>query len=234
MLKKIFSNTLAQLVAKFVGASLTFLTTLIIIRISGTTVFGDLTKAFVLIAIGFTVIDFGLNAVVVRQFGEGNNLARGFTNLLIARLVLSAVVVVALNLLVQVLPGGYTPEIKSVFWLGSLAIIFQGVFTSCNAVFQSQENYWRPTLSTILGAALAPPLPIILFSLPPPSPLPPRQHSRLSPHGHLFPSPPSSPSTIYHRPSTIYHRPSTIYSPPPRLRPPPCLDIARERRSQQV
>lgn len=154
MLKIIASNTLAQLVAKFVGAGLTFLTTLIIIRLSGTIVFGDLTKALVLIAIGFAVIDFGLNALVVRQFGEEDNLRGGFLDLLLTRLALSVVVVVALNLLVQVLPGGYTSEIKSVFWLGSLAIVFQGIFTSCNAVFQSQENYWRPTLSTILGATL--------------------------------------------------------------------------------
>lgn len=154
MLKIIASNTLAQLVAKFIGAGLTFLTTLIIIRLSGTIVFGDLTKALVLIAIGFTVIDFGLNALVVRQLGEADNLQGGFIDLLLTRLALSAVVVVALNLLVQVLPGGYTSEIKSVFWLGSLAIVFQGIFTSCNAVFQSQENYWRPTLSIILGAVL--------------------------------------------------------------------------------
>ena len=206
----ILSNTLAQLVAKFVGASLTFLTTLIIIRISGTTVFGDLTKAFVLIAIGFTVIDFGLNAVVVSQFGEGNNLARGFTNLLIARLVLSAVVVVALNLLVQVLPGGYTPEIKSVFWLGSLAIIFQGVFTSCNAVFQSQENYWRPTLSTILGATLGASL-TYYFILSSPT----LAHFLLANTlGYLLMAICSLLLLLPHLPSTIDHRPSITASPP--------------------
>jgi len=150
-LKIIASNTLAQLVAKFISAGLTFLTTALIIRLSGTSIFGDLTKSLVLIAIGFTVIDFGLNAITVRSLGRGHNQARSFTELLFARLVLSALVVLVLNLLVQLLPGGYTVEIKSVFWLGSLSILFQGIYTSCNAIFQFQENYWRSALATISG-----------------------------------------------------------------------------------
>lgn len=155
MLKKIASNTFAQLVAKFFGAGLTFLTTAVIIRLSGTTIFGDLTKSLALIAMGFTIIDFGLNAIVVRNFGKGNNLSSGFRELLITRLVLSILIVFSLNLLIQFLSGGYTAEIKSVFWIGSLAIIFQGIFTSCNAVFQSKENYWNSTIAVILGAALS-------------------------------------------------------------------------------
>lgn len=154
MYKKIASNTAAQLVAKFVGAGLTFLTTALIIRLSGTTIFGDLTKSLALIAIGFTVIDFGLNAVVVRNFGKGSDLDDNFRELLITRLLLSLIVVFAFNFLIQLLSGGYTPEIKTVFWLGSLAIIFQGIFTSCNAVFQSRENYWKSTISIILGTVL--------------------------------------------------------------------------------
>ena len=154
MLKKIASNTFAQLVAKFVGAGLTFLTTALIIRLSGTTIFGELTKSLALVAIGFTIIDFGLNAVVVRNFGKGGNLSQNFRELLLTRLLLSVVVVIGINLLIQFLSGGYTGEIKSVFWIGSLAIIFQGVFTSCNAVFQSRENYWKSTIAIILGTTL--------------------------------------------------------------------------------
>lgn len=154
MLKKIASNTLAQLTAKFVGAGLTFLTTALIIRLSGTDIFGDLTKSLALIAIGFTVIDFGLNAIVVRNYGRGQNINKSFSELLITRFVLSLAIVFIFNIFIQLLSGGYTGEIKSVFWIGSLAIIFQGIFTSCNAVFQAQENYWRATVSIILGTTL--------------------------------------------------------------------------------
>ena len=154
MLTKIFSNTLAQLLAKFVGAGLTFVTTALIIRLSGTEIFGDLTKSLVLVAIGFTMIDFGLNAVTVRSLGHGRDLTTGFLELLLTRLLLSVFVVLALNLLVYYLPGGYTGSVKAVFWLGSLAIIFQGVYASCNAIFQFQENYWRSAASTIFGTLM--------------------------------------------------------------------------------
>ena len=78
MFKSVASNTVAQLVAKFFGAGLTLITTTLIIRISSTSVYGELTKLLVLIAIGFTIIDFGMNAVVVRRFGSGSDLRRGF------------------------------------------------------------------------------------------------------------------------------------------------------------
>lgn len=155
MLKKIASNTFAQLVAKFVGAGLTFLTTAVIIRLSGTTIFGDLTKSLALIAIGFTVIDFGLNAVAVRKFGKSKDVSQDFSELLLTRLLLSIIVVVGINIVINLLSGGYTQDVKSVFWIGSMAIIFQGIFTSCNAVFQSRENYWYSTLSIVLGASLS-------------------------------------------------------------------------------
>ena len=154
MFKSVASNTVAQLVAKFFGAGLTLLTTTLIIRISSTSVYGELTKLLVLIAIGFTIIDFGMNAVVVRRFGSGSDLRRGFLELLFSRLFFSLIVFLILNLVVGLLPGGYSQASKSFFWLGSLAVIFQGIYTSCNAVFQHHENYWRSTLSVIAGTAL--------------------------------------------------------------------------------
>ncbi len=158
MLKKVASNTIAQLLAKFVGAGLTFLTTAIIIRLSGPAIFGDLTKSLVLIAVAFSAIDFGLNAAVVRDLAGSRNQARHMGDLISTRFLLSLLAVVLTNALVFALPGGYTPTLKSVFWLGSLAIIFQGIYTSVNAWFQYQENYWRSAASsiggTLLGASL--------------------------------------------------------------------------------
>ncbi len=152
MRKTIFSNTLAQLVAKFVGAGLTLITTILIIRLAGPTLFGDLTKALVLIAVAFTAIDFGLNAVVVRSLGGAARPQSLMADLLGLRLTLSLIALALINLLVVILPGGYTPAIKSVFWLGSLAIVFQGIFTSINAWFQYQENYWSSAWATMMGA----------------------------------------------------------------------------------
>lgn len=151
MLKSVASNTIAQLVAKFVGAGLTFLTTVLIIRYATPALYGDLAKSLALIAIGATVIDFGLNAVSVRNLGRGQRPEVVFANLLTTRLVLSLVVVLLLNFALYLLPTSYAQSIQSAFYLGSIAIIFQGIYTSCNALFQSRENYWYSTLATVVG-----------------------------------------------------------------------------------
>jgi O-antigen/teichoic acid export membrane protein len=91
--KSVINNTLAQLFAKFIGAGLTFLTTAIIIRLSGADLFGDLTKSLALIAIGFTAIDFGLNATTVRLLSETKNKREVMGELISTRLLLSLVMV---------------------------------------------------------------------------------------------------------------------------------------------
>jgi len=152
MLKKIFSNTLAQLVAKFFGAGLTLITTYFTIRLAGLPLYGDLTKILVMVAVGFTAIDFGLNAEGIRSAQSESDMQKSSANIFIARLFLSLVVVLVLNLLVSFLPGGYSSEVKSIFWLGSLAIIFQGIYASGNAWFQYKLSYWRSTISVITGS----------------------------------------------------------------------------------
>lgn len=152
MLKAVASNTLAQLVAKFFGAGLTLLTTYYTVRLAGLDLYGDLTKIIVLVALGFTSIDFGLNADALRRSQNKLELQKRLGSVLITRLFLSFVAAVLLNIVIFTLPGGYSSEVKSIFWLGSLAIFFQGVFTSGNAYFQYNLKYWHSTLSTILGA----------------------------------------------------------------------------------
>ncbi len=152
MLKKIFSNTLAQLVAKFFGAGLTLLTTYFTIRLAGLDLYGDLTKILIIVAVGFTAIDFGLNAEGLRSSPNDLSMRQSLVQILLARFLLSLVVVVTLNLIVGVLPGGYSRAVKSVFWLGSLAIIFQGIYTSGNSWFQYKLSYWRSTISVVVGS----------------------------------------------------------------------------------
>lgn len=152
MLKIVASNTLAQLIAKFFGAGLTLLTTYYTVRLAGLDLYGNLTKIIVLVALGFTSIDFGLNADALRRSQNKLELQKRLGSILATRLVLSFVAAVLLNVLIFTLPGGYSPEVKSIFWLGSLAIFFQGIFTSGNAYFQYNLQYWSSTLSTILGS----------------------------------------------------------------------------------
>ncbi len=164
--KSIVNNTLAQLVAKFVGAGLTLVTTIYIIRLAGPGLFGDLTKTLVLVAIGFTAIDFGINAEAVRHLGRGGDKTRTLADVVVTRLLLSALAVSILNGFVIMLGGGYTPAVKSVFFVGSIAIIFQGLYTSINAWFQFSEQYWKSAVATIVGSVIGSALTIwcIFFS----------------------------------------------------------------------
>ncbi len=152
MYKSIINNTLAQLVAKFVGAGLTLITTVLIIRLAGPGLYGDLTKALVLVAVGFTAIDFGLNAEAVRHLGRGGDRKKTLADVIVTRLLLSTLAVLLLNGFVMVLGGGYTPAVKNVFFIGSLAIIFQGLYTSMNSWFQFSEQYWKSAWATIVGS----------------------------------------------------------------------------------
>lgn len=152
VIKLIVSNTAAQLTAKFFAAGLTLLTTYYIIRLGGLGLYGDLTKILVLVAVGFTAIDFGLNAEVVRSGTTESKLKDAVSRALIARVALSLIAVIVLNILINFLPGGYGGVVKSVFSFGSLAIIFQGLYTSGNAYFQSKLSYWKSAISVITGS----------------------------------------------------------------------------------
>ncbi len=152
MLKKVASNTIAQLVAKFVGAGLTLLTTYYTIRLTNLDLYGDLTRILVMVAVGFTIIDFGLNAEGVRSSKSDLSMQKSTQTILLTRLLLSLLVLLILNLIVYLLPGGYTQPVKSIFWLGSLAIIFQGLYTSINSWFQYTLSYWKSTISVIVGS----------------------------------------------------------------------------------
>lgn len=157
--RAILSNTLAQLVAKAIAVLLTLLSTTYIIRLGGSELFGEYTKALALIAIGFTAIDFGLNAHAVRSMrGSASAKRQVLASTILARLILALIAIITLNLIVQILPGRYSGQVKSVFWLGSLAILFQGFYTSANVWFQRHLEYWRGSLAiifaTILGTTL--------------------------------------------------------------------------------
>lgn len=151
----ILSNTSYQLLAKFTSVLLTFITTILLIRLGGPDLYGELTKALSLIAIGFTATDFGLNAVAVRAMRGGTKTQiQVLTDTVLARGLLSLLVTLGVNLLMFLLPGGYSFALKEVFWLGSLSIIFQGLYTSINAWFQRKLTYWKMSLSTVLGTLL--------------------------------------------------------------------------------
>jgi len=167
MLKKILTNTSAQLVAKAITVILSLVTTVLVFRIGGPGLFGDLTKVLAMTTICFTAIDFGLNAAVVREMRGRENSKRALLyDIILARIVLSLFAILIINLVVYLLPGGYR-QIRGVYWASSIAILFQGLFTSANVWFQRRLEYWKSALATVIGSLVATTLTYIVLILSP-------------------------------------------------------------------
>jgi len=151
-LSPIFSNTLAQLLAKAVAVLLTLLSTFYFLRLGGLKLFGQYSQALAIITIAFTLTDFGLNAHTVREMTGPIIIHRHLFSInLFSRLFLSILAFLGANLVVQLLPGGYSGELRGIFWLGSLTILFQGFYASGNAWFQRRLSYWRGTIAVLAG-----------------------------------------------------------------------------------
>ena len=84
------TNTLAQIVGKFITAGVTFITTILIARYYGVSGYGEFTKITAFIALFYLVSDFGFNAIVLRLISEQPKKENYFfQNLLALRIVFS-------------------------------------------------------------------------------------------------------------------------------------------------
>lgn len=156
--KKIISNTAIQLLGRAVSTLLSFITTYLIIRLSGTSLYGDMTKILAILAISYAALDFGINAHVVRSYAKASTVAtkKLLSNLLFLRIILALIIIIITNLFITYLPGGstsgYTDEVKLIYRFASLAILFQGIHASANSLFQHQLKYHKAVIASTLGA----------------------------------------------------------------------------------
>jgi O-antigen/teichoic acid export membrane protein len=67
---KIAANTLYQLIGKLITAGITFLVTILIARQFGSTGFGEFTKITTYVAFFYLIVDFGQNAIVLKQISN--------------------------------------------------------------------------------------------------------------------------------------------------------------------
>lgn len=158
--KNIILNTAVQVIGKVATSFLTLGATLLIIRALGAGVYGDLAKVTALLAIGYATLDFGINALVVREL-EGKTTEEKkslLANTLFLRLIMSLLVIIIISAVVFLLPvgqnSGYTQEVKSAFFLGSISIILLGIHTSTNALFQHLTRYDKVVIPAVLGATV--------------------------------------------------------------------------------
>ncbi len=154
---KIFFNTSVQLLGRFLGAGLSFLTTLLFARTLGAHYFGEYTKITSFIGFFYLGVDFGMNAVFLQIAAEDKvSPDSRFVRYLGMRLfgsVMMALLCIVLGSMLSFLNAGFTNLVVVGVVLGSLSIPLYAVEVSVLAILQSRLRYDLAALADICGSA---------------------------------------------------------------------------------
>lgn len=154
MHRLIFTNTFYQGLARLVTSFVGFLITLIIAREFGVLGYGDFTKVTAFVSVFYLFVDFGLNAVFLKDN------ARGFKDVFSVRLIFAFILFLICNLSVLFLPyngepdKGFSLTLKIAIFIYSFSFFAQSVLYSAGYYFQKKLNYFHYLLG-VVGGALA-------------------------------------------------------------------------------
>jgi O-antigen/teichoic acid export membrane protein len=151
-------NTSSQFIGKIATAGATFLVSLIIARNYGASGFGNFIKITTFVTLFYLFVDFGLNAIYLRQSAENENnnyFPTLFTFRLTSSIILTFIAISVLAFLPSNGQDGYTSFVKLGIILYSPTIIFQALITSTNAIFQKQLRYDLSTIAVTIGTMIS-------------------------------------------------------------------------------
>ncbi|EKD84583.1 MAG: hypothetical protein ACD_38C00193G0012 [uncultured bacterium] len=148
---KIFRQTFWQVLGKAATSISTFIILGLIARNYGEAGTGVFTLALTYLAIFYLLADFGFNAHVLRRVKDRDlEIKIEWQKLLGTRILWSLVLVILAVSLLPLWPFATSDFTKAVI-IGSPAIIFSGVFITCNLFFQSKLRYDLSVLAVGLG-----------------------------------------------------------------------------------
>ncbi|OGY25109.1 MAG: hypothetical protein A2Y57_00570 [Candidatus Woykebacteria bacterium RBG_13_40_7b] len=148
---KIAFNTLIQLFGRFLTSLITAVVVFLISKNLGASTLGDFITIITYISLFFLVVDFGLNAIAVKDLStDEDKIPFYFRNLFGLRIILSIAIIFLSLVILSILP--YRIEIKLTIALGSFLILFQGLFLSAIAVFQTKLRYEKMVLCDVFGS----------------------------------------------------------------------------------
>jgi O-antigen/teichoic acid export membrane protein len=156
MHKKIVKNTLFQTLAKIFSSGTGFIITVLIARYFGAAGYGDYIKITSFVALFYLAIDFGINAIFLREDEKLNH----FREVFYLRLIISFIVFVVANLIALVLPYnsllgvGFSSPVKLGIFVFSFTLFFQSIIYSTSIIFQKELRYSRYAYSIIFGSCL--------------------------------------------------------------------------------
>lgn len=155
--RAVFTNTLYQIIGKVISAGCTLLTTVVLARYLGVLGFGELTKILTFTSAFYLVVDFGLNAVVLRQIHERENQEQ-LATLFWTRIGLALSTIIVALIITAFLPFdprsaiGYTPLSKLGIIILLPTVLTQAIYVSANAWFQLKLRYDLSVLASSLGS----------------------------------------------------------------------------------
>ena len=154
-------NFLMQVLGRFISSFSTFLITIFLARSYGAAGYGDFTKMSVYISVFYLIIDFGMNAAVLKKVHTDKEQKEGlFSGLIILRSLLSAFLIFVSLAILSFLPydpwqnEGFSPPVRLGIILLAPTILTQGLITSFNAIFQDALRYEQSTLAILVGSAV--------------------------------------------------------------------------------
>lgn len=148
---KVASNTLFQLAGKVISMGITVLVTVIVTRIYGREGYGAFNLMQIYPALFFIIVDFGFNAIATRELSVDWSKARlYFSNILILRLLFSAVFTVCLVIALLFFPYDY--ELRLGIYLNLLLIFTQALYATTNIIFQVKLRYDLSFIGYVIGS----------------------------------------------------------------------------------
>ncbi len=146
----IAKNTIFQLIGKLATMGVTVLITYLITHNYGEGTYGDFSLMQNIPALFFVIVDFGLNAISVREAAKHEEkLYHYFVNILVFRFLFSAVIILALLLALEFLP--YSEELKRGIRISLPLILTFSFFSTANIIFQTKLRYDLSAKSQIAG-----------------------------------------------------------------------------------
>ncbi|MDP3987620.1 MAG: oligosaccharide flippase family protein [Candidatus Levybacteria bacterium] len=155
--KEVFKNSTYQVLSRIVTSGAGFLITIIIARSFGVLGYGDYTKITVFVGLFYLLLDFGLNAIFLQKKGKEIN----FRNLFYTRILLSILLLIAINLISIFLPFnkqfslGFSQNVRQGITIFSFILIAQAILLSSSAIFQKKLQYRFLTRSNIIGSLVS-------------------------------------------------------------------------------
>ncbi len=148
---KIVSNMIYQIIGRFSTSLSTLIVTAMITRYLGVKSFGEYSIVIAFLTIFYTISDFGVNSVLIREFADDASYAKeNFKKVLSLRIVIGILLMLLAAVIVFLMP--YRNEIKFAIYIGLPLLIFNSISKAASLIFQSFLQYKYQSISMGVGA----------------------------------------------------------------------------------